>query len=247
MQTFETRHRPQNTPAGNENRLLAAIPHIPWVCPARPTIVVTTPPALAFTTLKEIAQHQQTVKDSVFIAYASRVDTPEQALHYLRTVLTQHRDASHLCWAYRIGNQYRFSDAGEPGGTAGQPILRAIEGQGLDHVVVGVVRYFGGTKLGAGGLVRAYGGVAAEALRTSQRLHELPRQTLTLGVPFEHINSLYRLLDTMLATRLQEQYDENGLSISVSVTLDQIDELESALRDATRGQFTLVKQTNPKQ
>ena len=207
--------------------------------------MTTTLPAQAFTTLKESAQHQQMVKDSAFIAYASRADNPEQALLYLRTVLTQHQDASHLCWAYRIGTQYRFSDAGEPGGTAGQPILRAIEGQGLDHVVVGVVRYFGGTKLGAGGLMRAYGGIAAEALRTAQRQQELPRKTLTLKVAFEHVSSLYRLLDGMLAERLEEQYDEHGLTISVSMQEDQVAGLQSALRDATRGQFSLVKQPSP--
>ena len=75
--------------------------------------------------------------------------------------------ATHNCWAYRIGSEYRFSDDGEPAGTAGRPILAAIDGQGCDQVVVVVTRWYGGIKLGAGGLVRAYGGCAAECLRAA--------------------------------------------------------------------------------
>src|SRR3546814_18000784 len=74
-------------------------------------------------------------------------------------------DATHNCWAWRIGDDYRSNDDGEPAGTAGRPILAAIDGQGMDRVVVVVTRWFGGIKLGAGGLVRAYGGTAAECLR----------------------------------------------------------------------------------
>jgi putative IMPACT (imprinted ancient) family translation regulator len=77
--------------------------------------------------------------------------------------------ASHNCFAYKIGAEFRSTDDGEPGGTAGRPILRAIETEGLDHVCVLIIRYFGGTKLGAGGLVRAYGGAARECLRASER------------------------------------------------------------------------------
>ncbi|MGU7895871.1 IMPACT family protein, partial [Escherichia coli] len=87
----------------------------------------------------------------------------EEALAFLEA--QREPQATHNCYAYKLGNLYRFFDDGEPTGTAGKPILHAIEAQGLDRVVVLVVRYFGGIKLGAGGLVRAYGGVAAEALR----------------------------------------------------------------------------------
>jgi putative IMPACT (imprinted ancient) family translation regulator len=96
-----------------------------------------------FLTLAAPGQHREEVKDSVFLAYAGRADSQDEAFAFLREVLGRHTDASHLCWAYRIGDGYRYSDGGEPTGTAGQPILRTIEGQGLDHVVVGVIRYFG--------------------------------------------------------------------------------------------------------
>ncbi len=193
-----------------------------------------------FTTLKDIATHQETVKESVFIAYASRADAPEPAFEFLRAVMARHQDASHLCWAYRIGDQYRFSDGGEPGGTAGQPILRAIEGQDLDHVVVGVIRYFGGTKLGAGGLMRAYGGTAAEALRTAERQAESPRVAVRVETGFEHISALYRALDACHAENRSEDYTDQGVKMTATLPANDVERFRVLLRDGTKGQFELA-------
>jgi uncharacterized YigZ family protein len=193
----------------------------------------------AFATLKDIAMHQEVVKESVFIAYGARADSPEQALEFLRAVMARHADASHLCWAYRIGGQYRFSDGGEPGGTAGQPILRAIEGQDLDHAVVGVIRYFGGVKLGAGGLMRAYGGAAAEALRTAERQVESPRAKLVAAVGFDRVSALYRALDACGALEREEDYTEAGVVVTASLPADEIERFRVLLRDGSRGQFDL--------
>jgi uncharacterized YigZ family protein len=193
----------------------------------------------SFTTLAAPSQHQEIVKNSSFIAYAARADSAREAAAFLQAVAQRHADASHLCWAYRIAGKYRFSDGGEPGGTAGQPILRAIEGQDLDHVVVGVIRYFGGTKLGTGGLVRAYGGTAAEALRQAERKTESPRVELVAEVAFEHMGSLYRLLDAAEAERGGEEYTDVGVRILISLESDKIETLGTALRDATRGDYRL--------
>lgn len=194
----------------------------------------------AFTTLKDMAMHQEVVKESVFIAYGFRADSESAAFEFLRVVMARHQDASHLCWAYRIADRYRFSDGGEPGGTAGQPILRAIEGQNLDHVVVGVIRYFGGTKLGAGGLMRAYGGTAAEALRTAERLVESPRVAVMAEVGFEYISVLYRALDQCKAENRKEEYSASGLSISASLPAEEAERFETLLRDGTRGQYEIL-------
>jgi uncharacterized YigZ family protein len=194
----------------------------------------------AFTTLTDIATHQEIVKESVFIAYASRAESQNQAFEFLRAVMARHQDASHLCWAYRIGDQYRFSDGGEPGGTAGQPILRAIEGQELDHVVVGVIRYFGGTKLGAGGLMRAYGGTAAEALRTAEKQVESPRVAVAVETGFEHISALYRALDVCSAENRVEDYDDKGVKMKASLPANELERFKVMLRDGTRGQFEIV-------
>ena len=110
----------------------------------------------------------QEIRKSRFLANAAPVDEPEQALAFLADIGDPL--ATHNCWAYRIGQQYRFSDDGEPGGTAGRPILQAIEGQGFDRVIVVVTRWYGGIKLGVGGLARAYGGCAAECLRLAARV-----------------------------------------------------------------------------
>lgn len=193
----------------------------------------------SFTTLAAPSQHQEIVKNSSFIAYAARADNAREAAAFLQSVAQRHADASHLCWAYRIAGEYRFSDGGEPGGTAGQPILRAIEGQDLDHVVVGVIRYFGGTKLGTGGLVRAYGGTAAEALRQADRKTESPRVELIAEVAFEHMGSLYRLLDAAEAERQGEEYTDVGVRILISLESGKFEALGTALRDATRGEYRL--------
>jgi uncharacterized YigZ family protein len=194
----------------------------------------------AFTTLKDIATHQEIIKESVFIAYGGRADSQDEAFRFLRAVMGRHPDASHLCWAYRIGDQYRFSDGGEPGGTAGQPILRAIEGQALDHIVVGVIRYFGGTKLGAGGLMRAYGGAAAEALRTAERTLESPRIQIMAAVGFEHVSVLYRALETCGAAEREEDYSAAGITLTASLPAEAVERFQALLRDGTRGQFELI-------
>ncbi|MCU0735433.1 MAG: IMPACT family protein [Methylotetracoccus sp.] len=192
-----------------------------------------------FMTLAAASEHRDEIKGSVFIACAARAETPALASHVLRALAARYPDASHLCWAYRIGSLYRFSDAGEPSGTAGQPIFRAIEGQGLDQVVVGVIRYFGGTKLGAGGLVRAYSGVAAEALRKAEKRQEFPQQNVEIQVPFGQVGTLYHVLDALDITERREHYDEHGLILRARIAARDIGRLESLLRDATRDEYIL--------
>lgn len=188
-----------------------------------------------FTTLAAPHRFDAVVENSEFLAFAGRADTPEEALSTLDALRKRYPDATHHCWAYRIGPLYRFSDDGEPGGTAGAPILRSIEGQGVDHVVVVVVRYYGGVKLGTGGLVRAYGGAAAECLRTAPRETVRSRRTLTVRVPFEHLSALYHLLGIFDLIRGEEGYTASGVTLDVQVYPEDADAFAAALRDATRG------------
>src|SRR5687768_5995744 len=134
-------------------------------------------------TLADRATHLLEVKHSRFLAHAAPADSAGAALAFLAGI--SDRDATHNCWAWRIGHDYRSSDDGEPAGTAGRPILAAIDGQGFDRVVVVVTRWYGGIKLGAGGLVRAYGGAAAECLRTAPRTPIVPLVEADLAFPFE--------------------------------------------------------------
>lgn len=176
------------------------------------------------------------VSNSEFLAFAARADTPADALAQLAALRERYPDATHHCWAYVIGPAYRFHDDGEPGGTAGTPILRAIQGQGVDHVMVVVVRYYGGVNLGTGGLVRAYGGTAAECVRTAPKTQVRPRQTVTVSVPFAHVGAVYHALDNFDTVRGAEDYGADGLSMTVQLYPDDVDAFAAALRDATRGE-----------
>src|SRR5690606_15854481 len=117
--------------------------------------------------LVEASSFRQEIKKSRFLALAAPIVDENEA----RGFLAQHSDpgANHNCWAWRLGQNYRFNDDGEPSGTAGKPILQAIDGQALDNVVVLVIRWFGGVLLGSGGLIRAYGGTAAACLREADK------------------------------------------------------------------------------
>lgn len=192
-----------------------------------------------FLTLTGEAEHREDINKSAFLAFARRADDPAEAFEFLQALAKRYPDASHLCWAYKIGGQYRLSDAGEPSGTAGQPILRAIEGQKLDHVVVGVVRYFGGVKLGAGGLARAYGGVSAEMLRLAEKRVETPLETFAVDVPFEFMGVLYHLLGSLAAEKGAESFSESGVRVTARASRDNLARLETQLGEATRGQFKL--------
>lgn len=175
------------------------------------------------------------IENSEFLAFAQRADTPQQALTQLAALRARYPDATHHCWAYRMGSAYRFNDDGEPGGTAGAPILKAITGQDVDHVMVVVVRFYGGVKLGSGGLVRAYGGTAAECLRTAAKLEIRPRMTLTVQVPFEHLNSLYHQLSQFDLHKGAQEYTAQGVQLKVQVYPEDAATFMAALQDVTRG------------
>ena len=190
-------------------------------------------------TLAAAATHALEVKHSRFIAQAAPATSPEAALAFLAQVADP--EATHNCWAYRIGAEYRSSDDGEPSGTAGRPILAAIEGQGYDQVVAVVTRWYGGIKLGAGGLVRAYGGAAAECLRRAERRPLIAMRRLQLACPFDDIGTMHAALTAADAQKLDETFDESGMHLLVSLPADRVDDLKTLLRDATRNRASLVE------
>ena len=111
------------------------------------------------------------IEKSRFIASAVHVNSVEEAVEFVNLKRKQYFDATHNCYAYAVGDRVKFSDDGEPQGTAGMPIYECIKNNGLDCLCVVVTRYFGGIKLGAGGLVRAYSGSCAEVLKQCERLN----------------------------------------------------------------------------
>jgi uncharacterized YigZ family protein len=183
-------------------------------------------------TLAAPATHVLEVKHSRFLAQASPVGNAAEALGWLERVAD--RAATHNCWAYRIGNDYRSSDDGEPAGTAGRPILAAIDGQGFDRVMVVVTRWYGGIKLGAGGLVRAYGGAAAECLRTAPRQALVAMCEVEVHCGFEDIGSVHATLAAFDADKREERFEADGVRMRLSVPVNRFEALRAHLRDATR-------------
>lgn len=184
-------------------------------------------------TLAATATHLLEVKHSRFLAHAAPVGDIAAAQAFLAQVADP--DATHNCWAWRIGQDYRSSDDGEPAGTAGRPILAAIDGQGFDRVVVVVTRWYGGVKLGAGGLVRAYGGAAAECLRTAPRLALVAMRELALQAAFEDLGAVHAALAAHDADKLDERYEADGVRMQLRLRADRAEALREQLRDATRG------------
>jgi uncharacterized YigZ family protein len=191
------------------------------------------------TTLLEPHRHSMVVKNSEFLAFAAPILSLENAHSFLADLKQRYPDASHICWAYKLGVQYRFSDDGEPSGTAGAPIFRSLETSGLEGVAVAVVRYYGGINLGAGGLARAYGGTAAECLRSAKKLEVHPRCAVQIAVPFEMVGVLHRLLEGFLLESRSEQYTEDGLVLHGTLLESEVEAFANQLRDQTRGQGSL--------
>ncbi len=194
------------------------------------------------TTISSQVRYSIVVKNSEFLAFAAPISRLELFTFWLEQLRTRYPDASHVCWAYKIGALYRFSDDGEPSGTAGAPIYRVLEMSGLDFLVVAVVRYYGGINLGAGGLTRAYGGAAAEVLKIADRLEVHPRVSLKITVGFEQISVLHRLLEKFNLTQRADEFTENGLEVCCLVLLSDVPKLESLLPDVTRGDGKLEVQ-----
>ena len=148
--------------------------------------------------------------------------------------------ASHNCWAWRAGGAARASDDGEPGGTAGRPILGAIDGDGLDGVAVLVTRWFGGVKLGAGGLARAYGGAARDCLRAAPKAFVKRRARLRAAAPFAALGAVYAAMARAGAEPAPggERYDEAGgdlVVVEFDVDADAAAAAAAAVADATSG------------
>ena len=190
-------------------------------------------------TLDRPATFEETIKKSRFIGHAARVTSQAESLDFYESVIAP--QATHNCWAWRINFQVRSSDDGEPSGTAGRPMLNVIERRNLENVMVVVTRYFGGIKLGVGGLVRAYSGTTAKCLDRAGVIELFPMSEYTIKIGFEWASTLHGLLDQFSAEKLEESYDNDGLTLKIRCREAQYGELSSGLRNACRGQVSMFK------
>ncbi len=188
--------------------------------------------------LEQTATFEQIVKKSRFIATALFVATEEEAKAAIAA--HGHAEASHNCWAWRIGAAYRFSDDGEPGGTAGKPILAAIDGQSADKVLVIVTRWFGGILLGSGGLVRAYGGTAAACLKAAQLVEVKPSVQGLIRLEFADLARVKGRLQTFEDLVIAEEaFRETGADLVIRLPETELETVAQMVRDLTSGRSAL--------
>lgn len=181
--------------------------------------------------------HREEIRKSRFLAQARAISSAADAQAFIEEVSDP--GASHNCWAWKIGQQYRFSDDGEPGGTAGRPILAAIEAQGFDGVAVVVTRWYGGIQLGTGGLARAYGGSANKCLQQAERQEQVPRTACACHCGFAELALLKSRLAEFDAVLEQESFDAEGAELQLAVPQPHIPALQRLLADISRGRSIL--------
>ena len=178
------------------------------------------------------------VRGSTFIGNVHPVSDRQAAEAILKAREKEYFDATHHCFAYRIGlppfTVERFSDAGEPSGTAGKPILQAIQGRNLTDCIVIVTRYFGGTKLGTGGLARAYGGTASDLLDRAPILTRVLTQRIHIRFDYADTSAVMHLIQRSAGKIVESTYDSHS-HLTVDVRLREMETFKTELVNCTRG------------
>lgn len=171
-------------------------------------------------------------KGSRFLAVLGPAEDEDAAKELLAGLVRRHSDATHHCWAWRLGAppRERSSDAGEPSGTAGVPILQVLRGAGVSDVMAVVVRWFGGTKLGKGGLARAYAAAAREALAGLPVLTRVPAVRIAVRIPFERVGAVKRLIHPPEVELAEEEYC-NEARLVLAVHEERLGAVREALAD----------------
>ena len=189
-------------------------------------------------TLLDLCEFREEIRKSRFITLAAPITSVEDAVRFF----DRHADpaATHNCWAWKLGDQYRSNDDGEPGGTAGRPILAAIEAQDCDQVAVLVIRWYGGIQLGTGGLARAYGGGANKCLQQAPKRLLVQRDTFTCTCAFGELALLKLRLADVDGLVVDEQFTANGVDLHLALSPDRAEHLQRQLADLSRGRIQLM-------
>ena len=186
--------------------------------------------------LAQAVHHELVIKKSRFIACVEPMPGREEAQTRVAQLKAEHPDAAHVCWALLAGGQSAANDDGEPGGTAGRPMLDVLRHQDLQGVMASVVRYFGGVKLGAGGLVRAYTDAVAQALLTAEKIPLIKQAQLACSVPYA-MEGLVRREVELAQAQLQEVTHGSVVTLHFALPESQATALQSRLSESGRGQL----------
>ncbi len=197
------------------------------------------------------AQHrvEHVIERSRFVCTLAAAASPVDAHAFIRAISAEHEGATHNCWAYVSGppgstHQIGLSDDGEPHGTAGRPMLTVLLHSGIGDIVAVVTRYYGGIKLGTGGLARAYGGAVQDALAslpTTRRIHAVK---VGVVVDYASIDAVQQLLPSLDVVVRAEDYGAD-VTYSLNVPRSRVDELVTRLADITRGQARVTRDDAP--
>jgi uncharacterized YigZ family protein len=194
--------------------------------------------------LAQAARHELVIKKSRFIACVEPVSGREEAQARVAQLKAEHPDAAHVCWALLAGGQSAANDDGEPGGTAGRPMLDVLRHQDLQGVMASVVRYFGGVKLGAGGLVRAYTDAVAQALLTADKIPLFKQAQLICSVPYA-LEGLVRREVELAQAQLQEVSHGSVVTLRFALPESQASALQARLSESGRGQLVWLDGDTP--
>ena len=184
-------------------------------------------------------------KKSRFLAELFPASSPEEVKAILATQRERHADASHVVHAMVLGENAEVlgcSDDGEPSGTAGRPVLEVLRGSGISQVLLTVTRWFGGTKLGTGGLVHAYGDAAKGVLASAATRHRIAVCSRTVLLPYPLLEQGRRLLREARLEVRQEDFQAEGVLLSGLLPVESLPALETALRDLSRGKVSLTEE-----
>lgn len=188
-------------------------------------------------TLAAPCRFEERIRRSRFLAHAAPVVAEADTLAFYESVADP--SATHNCWAWRVDGRYRFNDDGEPSGTAGRPLLSLLEDRDLDRVMLVVTRWYGGIKLGVGGLARAYSGTAAKALDQATLLDIVSLRRCEVIAGFEHSDVLHRVLERHGLTPENTAFRDQGVRLEIEVPQGSIRTLTHDLENASRGDIRL--------
>lgn len=198
---------------------------------------------LNYLTIGKTGQHELIIKKSKFICSLARTETVEEAQEFIEQVSKKYHDATHNTYAYTLGlndNQVKASDNGEPSGTAGIPELKALQLMKLKNVTAVVTRYFGGIKLGAGGLIRAYSNSVTEAAQNIGVVKCVMQQLIQFSIPYNRIDEINHYLEENRISIASQEYTTN-VTIQIYLDLDQIQKVEDDLINLLSGKVEFNK------
>lgn len=190
---------------------------------------------MPFTIASQVTFEEE-IKKSRFQAIAVPVANEQDVKDFLE--ISKDISTTHQCWAWKIGNNVRFNDDGEPSGTAGRPILATIEGNELSNILVLVNRWYGGVKLGTGGLVRAYGGCAGQCLLQAEKIELIEKKKVSFSCQFNEW-AIFQYELNQQQIEFQQDYTATGVDVIALLQIHQIEPLSLKIQDVTRGREQL--------